>query len=335
MNILVTGAAGYIGSHALATLRKAGHGVVALDDLSRGHRTALQPDVPFVQCDVGDRERVRQALEEHRIDGVVHFAAYALVGESVTNPLLYFRKNTLGTLGLLEAMQAAGVKRLVFSSTCATYGEPATMPIHEELPQAPINPYGWSKLFSERMMRDVCASTPAFSVAALRYFNVAGCAEDGSLGEDHQPETHLIPNILLALLGVRDKITVFGDDYPTPDGTCIRDYVHVEDLADAHVVALEKLRPGFTAYNLGIGRGESVKEILAAAEAVVGRPPPVVMGPRRPGDPPVLYADPSKIERELGWRARRTDIRETIASAWRWFERHPRGYGDSTTKDQR
>jgi UDP-glucose 4-epimerase len=332
MKILVTGAAGYIGSHAIRTIQRAGHDVVALDNLSRGHREALPEGVPFVQSDVGDRERVHAALVEHRIEGVVHFAAYALVGESVTDPLLYFRNNTVGTLGLLEAMLAAGVKKLVFSSTCATYGVPDTIPIHEELPQSPINPYGWSKLFSERMMRDLCAATPDLSVAALRYFNVAGCAEDGTLGEDHVPETHLIPSIFLALLGVRDKITVFGDDYPTPDGTCIRDYVHVEDLADAHVVALEKLKPGFNAYNLGIGRGDSVKEILSATEAVVGRPMPIEIGPRRPGDPPALYADPKKIERELGWRARRTDIRQTIESAWRWFQKHPRGYASTGTK---
>ena len=326
MNVLVTGSAGYIGSHALRRVRRAGHQVVALDNLSRGHREALPADVPFVECDVGDRERVRAALETHRIDCVMHFAAFAYVGESVGQPLLYYRNNTNGTLGLLEAMQAAGVSRLVFSSTCATYGEPKTMPIHEELPQSPINPYGWSKLFSERMMRDLCAAWPALSVIALRYFNVAGSAEDATIGEDHEPETHLVPVILQAMAGAREKIFVHGDDYPTPDGTCIRDYVHVEDLADAHVVAMERLKPGFSAYNVGIGRGYSVREILAAAEQVVGRKPPYEIGPRRPGDPPELYADASKIERELGWKAQRTDIRETIKSAWGWFQRRPRGY---------
>jgi UDP-glucose-4-epimerase GalE len=256
----------------------------------------------------------------------MHFAALTYVGESVEKPFLYYRNNTMGTLSLLEAMQAAGVKRLVFSSTAATYGVPDTMPIHEETPQSPINPYGWSKLFSERMMRDLCLSNREFSCVALRYFNVAGSAEDTSIGEDHDPETHLIPVILQAMLGLREKVTVFGEDYPTPDGTCIRDYVHVEDLADAHVVALETLKPGFAAYNLGIGRGHSVREILVAAEQVVGRPPPCEIGPRRAGDPPSLYADPSKIARELGWRAKRTDINETIRSAWRWFQRRPRGY---------
>jgi len=326
MKVLVTGAAGYIGSHAIRRVQNASHDVVALDNLSRGHREALPAGVPFVECDVADRERVRSALVEHRIDCVMHFAALAAVGESVTEPLLYYRNNTNGTLSLLEAMQSAGVKRLVFSSTCATYGEPKTMPIHEEMPQSPINPYGWSKLFSERMMRDLCHAAPDFSCVALRYFNVAGSAEDGSIGEDHEPETHLIPVILQAALGVRAKISVYGDDYPTPDGTCIRDYLHVEDLADAHVVAMERLKPGFAYYNLGIGRGHSVKEILLAAEAALGKKPPYEIGPRRPGDPPELWADASKIERELGWRARRTDIRATIKSAWTWLQRRPRGY---------
>jgi UDP-glucose 4-epimerase len=326
MKVLVTGAAGYIGSHAIRCVRKAGHDMVALDNLSRGHREALPAGAPFIECDVGDRERVRAVLVEHRIDCVLHFAAFAAVGESVLEPLLYYRNNTNGTLGLLEAMQAAGVKRLVFSSTCATYGEPAAMPIHEEMPQSPINPYGWSKLFSERMMRDLCRAVPDFSCITLRYFNVAGSAEDGSIGEDHEPETHLIPVVLQAMAGARDKISVFGDDYPTPDGTCIRDYVHVEDLAEAHVVAMERLKPGFAYYNVGIGRGHSVKEILAAAEAVLGKKPPYEIAARRPGDPPELYADASKIERELGWRAQRTDIRATIKSAWTWFQRRPRGY---------
>jgi UDP-glucose 4-epimerase len=326
MNVLVTGAAGYIGSHAIRTVRAAGHRVVALDNLSRGHREALPPDITLVECDVGDRARVQAALAEHRIECVMHFAALAYVGESVDKPLLYYRNNTVGTLGLLEAMLGAGVKRLVFSSTCATYGVPETMPMHEELPQSPINPYGWSKLFSERMMLDLCAVEKDFACTALRYFNVAGSAEDASIGEDHEPETHLIPVILQAMAGLREKIMVFGDDYPTPDGTCIRDYVHVSDLADAHVVAMEKITPGFRAFNLGIGRGHSVREILAAAEAVVGKPVPYEIGPRRPGDPPALFSDPSKIARELGWRAKRTDINETIRSAWGWFQRRPRGY---------
>ncbi len=222
------------------------------------------------------------------------------------------------------------MKKLVFSSTAATYGEPTTMPIHEDVPQSPINPYGWSKLFSERVMRDLCHAVPDFGCVALRYFNVAGSADDASIGEDHDPETHLIPVILQAMTGVREKITVYGNDYPTPDGTCIRDYVHVEDLADAHVVAMERLKPGFSYYNIGIGRGHSVKEILVAAEAACGRRPQYDIGARRPGDPPELWADPAKIRRELGWQASRTDILETIRSAWRWFQKRPRGYA---TKD--
>jgi len=224
MNVLVTGACGYIGSHAVKCLGKAGHRAVALDNLSRGHREALDPGVPFVELDVRNTEAVASALRTYAIDCVLHFAAFAYVGESVEQPLLYYDNNTRGTLSLLSAVERAGVKRLVFSSTCATYGEPATMPIREDTPQSPINPYGWSKLFSERMLRDYAARTPDFSFAALRYFNVAGCAADGSLGEHHEPETHLIPVVLQAALGKRDKITIFGDDYPTPDGTGVRDY---------------------------------------------------------------------------------------------------------------
>ena len=256
----------------------------------------------------------------------MHFAALAYVGESVEQPLMYNNNNTFGTLSVLKAVSEANVKRFVFSSTCATYGEPEKMPIREDTPQVPINPYGWSKLFSERMLRDYAVVTPDFSCVALRYFNVAGSAADGSLGEHHDPETHLIPVILQTALGKRDKVVIFGEDYQTPDGTCIRDYIHVEDLVEAHELAMKRLSPGFRAYNLGIGHGYSVREIIQAASDVVGRPIPVGSGQRRPGDPPSLYADASKIERELGWKARRTDIRATIESAWRWFQAHPDGY---------
>lgn len=326
MKVLVTGAAGYVGSHAVRRVRSAGHAVVALDNLSRGHREAVPTEVPFVQCDVRDTDGVERVLREQHVDCVLHFAAFAYVGESVNEPLEYYDNNTRGTLSLLQALHRAGVRRLVFSSTCATYGEPARMPIREDTPQEPINPYGWSKLLSERMLRDYSRANPDFSCAALRYFNVAGAALDGSLGEDHEPETHLIPVILQAALGRRDKIVIFGDDYPTPDGTCVRDYVHVEDLVDAHVVMMEKLVPGYAFYNLGIGRGHSVREIIDAVRAVVARPFVVEVGPRRPGDPPSLYADASKVERELGWRARHTDIADSVRSALAWFEKHPRGY---------
>ena len=328
MKVLVTGAAGYIGSHAVWRLRAGGHDVVALDNLSRGHRAAVPKEVPFVELDVRQTEGLERVLREHRVECVMHFAAFASVGESVTEPLLYFDVNTRGTLSVLSAVNAARVGRMVFSSTCATYGEPDSMPIHEGMAQRPINPYGASKLFSERMLQDLSAANPEFCCAALRYFNVAGSASDGSIGEDHHPETHLIPVILQAALGKRDKVTIFGDDYPTPDGTCIRDYIHVEDLVDAHALVMQKLTPGFRAYNLGIGRGYSVKEILDAARDVLDRPFQVEIGPRRPGDPPSLYADASKIESELGWSARHTDIREIIRTAWSWFRAHPDGYGD-------
>ena len=329
MNVLVTGAAGYIGSHAVKVLLASGHRVVALDNLSRGHRAALPQEVPFSEVDVRDTERVLAVLREHAIECVLHFAAFAYVGESVERPLLYYDNNSGGTLSVLRAVQQSECRRFVFSSTCATYGEPETMPIHEELPQRPINPYGASKLFSERMLRDLGVELPDFSCALLRYFNVAGAAADGTLGEHHDPETHLIPVILQTALGQREKVVVFGDDYPTADGTCIRDYVHVEDLVEAHMVVMQALAPGDQrAYNLGIGHGHSVKEIIDAARAVVGRPFRVEIGLRRAGDPPMLYADPGKILRELGWRASRTDIAQTIESAWRWFRSHPERYPD-------
>jgi UDP-glucose 4-epimerase len=326
MNVLVTGAAGYIGSHALRCLIRAGHQPIALDNLSRGHREAVPAEVPFFELDVRQTDALVEVLEKHRVEGVIHFAAVAYVGESVTEPLRYYDNNTGGTLSVLKALERAKVPRLVFSSTCATYGEPERMPIREDTAQRPINPYGWSKLFSERMLLDYAAKTPEFAHAALRYFNVAGSAEDGSIGEDHDPETHLIPAILQAALGKREKITIFGDDYPTPDGTCIRDYIHVEDLVDAHVVVLEALLPNDKrVYNLGTGRGDSVQEVVNAAREVVKRPFRVEMGPRRPGDPPSLYADPGRIQSELGWRARR-DLRGMIDSAWRWFSARPDGY---------
>jgi UDP-glucose-4-epimerase GalE len=329
MNVLVTGGAGYIGSHAVKRLLDEGHNVVAMDNLDRGHCPAVPPHVPFEELDLRQTQAVQNALTFHRIDCVMHFAALAYVGESVQQPLRYYDNNTAGTISLLQAMEAAGVRKLVFSSTCATYGEPASMPIVETMPQSPINPYGWSKLFIERVLRDYAAANKDFAFAALRYFNVAGSAADGSIGEDHEPETHLIPVLLNVALGKVPKVTVFGDDYDTPDGTCIRDYVHVQDLVDAHAVVMAALKPGDQRfYNLGIGQGRSVKEVVDAARRVTGAAITVEMGPRRPGDPPMLYANADKIRNELGWQARITDLDQIIETAWRWFKAHPDGYAE-------
>jgi len=327
MNVLVTGGAGYIGSHAVKRLREGGHKVVILDNLYRGHIEAVPKGVALEELDLRHTDALTNALTHHGIECVMHFAALAYVGESVHQPLTYYDNNTAGTISLLTAMRRAGVRRIVFSSTCATYGEPERMPITEETPQRPINPYGWSKLFIERVLLDEAASDKQFCFAALRYFNVAGCAEDGTLGEDHTPETHLIPVLLNAALGKVPKVTVFGQDYPTPDGTCVRDYIHVQDLADAHAVVMDALKPGDRRfYNLGIGKGHSVREVIDAAKQVTGVDFKVEIGPRRAGDPPMLYANADKIHRELGWKARLTDIRHITGTAWRWFKNHPDGY---------
>jgi len=328
MRVLVVGGAGYIGSHAVKMLRETGHTPVVVDNLSRGHRQAVPDGVPLYQMSGGDMEPIQDILKRHAIECVMHFAAFAYVGESVEQPLAYYQNNVAETIRLLQAMEAVGVERIVFSSTCATYGEPARIPITEDLPQEPINPYGRSKLMVEKILADYAASHPQFSYAALRYFNVAGAARDGTLGEDHRPETHLIPSVLLTVLGQRDRIVVFGTDYPTPDGTCIRDYIHVEDLCAAHILVMEQLRPGKACiYNLGIGRGYSVKEVIDAVQCVTGKAVPVEYGPRRPGDPAVLYADATKIRTELGWQPQVTSIEEIVETAWRWHMRHPTGYG--------
>jgi UDP-glucose 4-epimerase len=327
MNVMVVGGAGYIGSHAVRRLLAAGHRVVAVDNLCRGHGQAVDRRAEFHEIDLCETGALTEAMSQHGVDCVMHFAALAYVGESVTQPLRYYENNTSGTISLLKAMEQAGVKRLVFSSSCATYGEPETTPIVESMPQRPISPYGWSKWCVERILRDLGRAAPEFAFVALRYFNVAGCAGDGTLGEDHDPEPHLIPRLLLAALGRLPNVTVFGADYPTPDGTCVRDYIHVEDLCDAHVVAMDALRPGDARfYNLGIGRGYSVDEVVEAARRVTGRDIPIETGPRRPGDPAVLYADAGLIGRELGWSARYTDLDAIIATAWKWFESHPDGY---------
>ena len=327
MNVLVAGGAGYIGSHAAKALVERGHHVVVVDNLYRGHREAVHPQAVFYPIDLADIAGLARVLRQEKIDCVMHFAALAYVGESVLQPLRYYANNTAGTISLLRAMEQTGVRRLVFSSTCATYGEPTQVPIVETTPQRPINPYGWSKWCVEQVLRDSAAADPGFGFVSLRYFNVAGCAADGSLGEDHDPETHLIPVVLQAALGRREKVVIFGTDYPTPDGTCIRDYIHVDDLVDAHLVAMEALGPGQQRfYNLGIGRGYSVREVIQAACEVTGRDIPVEYGPRRPGDPAILYADASKIQTELGWKPRFTELRAIVQTAWNWFRTHPYGY---------
>lgn len=328
MNVMVTGGAGYIGSHAVKQLIAAGHQVAVVDNLFRGHEAAVHPEAAFHQIDLADTQALAGILSDHAVDCVMHFAALTYVGESVSEPLAYYENNTAGTISLLKGMKRTSVRRLVFSSTCSTYGEPPVMPILETTPQKPINPYGWSKWCTEQILRDYGAAEVQFAFVSLRYFNVAGAAVDGSLGEDHDPEPHLIPSLLLAALGRRDKLTVFGTDYPTPDGTCIRDYIHVEDLCSAHIVAMEALQPGDGRfYNLGIGRAYSVKEIIKAARRVTGVDIPIEYGGRRPGDPAILFTDAQKIQKELGWSARYTEIDQIIATAWNWFKNYPNGYG--------
>jgi UDP-glucose 4-epimerase len=327
--VLVTGGGGYIGSHAVRLLLESGHGVVVLDNLSQGHRTAVDPTVPFAVLDLADTKEIVQLMREHAVTSVLHFAALASVGESVKDPLEYYSNNVGGTLSLLEAMSEAGVKRLIFSSSCATYGIPAELPIDESAPQCPINPYGWSKRFIEQILSDAAHADPELACTALRYFNVAGCAEDGSIGEDHDPETHLIPLILQVALGRRKSITVFGTDYSTPDGTCIRDYVHVDDLCRAHLLALERVQPGWPHfYNVAIGRGYSVREVINAARRVTGREIHIDSAARRPGDPPELWAVGKRLRDELGWQPRFTALEDIIATAWRWFSSRPDGYCD-------
>jgi UDP-glucose 4-epimerase len=331
MNVLVAGGAGYIGSHTAKRLKEAGHQPVIYDNLSRGRQRAIDIlQVPAEIADLNDRAKLAGVLGKHKIDTLMHFAAYAYVGESVEKPLDYYRNNVSATVTVLEAMADAGVNKFVFSSTCAVYGDPTKIPITEDEKKAPVSPYGRSKLMVEQILSDWGAANRQFSFAALRYFNASGCAVDGSLGEDHDPEPHLIPVILQAILGLRPEITVFGTDYPTPDGTNVRDYIHVDDLADAHIKAMERLQPGEPIFcNLGTGRGFSVREIIAACEKVSGKKAPVKFGPRRSGDAIALYADAARAKTLLGWEAQHKDPEAIIRSAWNWFSKHPRGYGES------
>ncbi|MEN6559100.1 MAG: UDP-glucose 4-epimerase GalE [Thermoguttaceae bacterium] len=327
MNVLVSGGAGYIGSHAVRQLLDAGHRVAVIDNLYRGHIAAVDRRAAFFKLDLADTAELTDVLARHDVDCVMQFAALTYVGESVADPLAYYYNNTAGTMSLLRAMRTVGVKRLVFSSTCATYGEPETTPLVETMRQQPVSPYGWSKWCVERVLRDYAAADREFAFVAPRYFNVAGAAVDGSLGEDHRPETHLIPVLLRAALGRQEKVTVFGADYPTPDGTCIRDYIHVEDLCAAHIAAMNALQPGDTRfYNLGIGHGYSVKQVIESVLRVTGRRIPIEYGPRRAGDPAMLFANADKIHRELGWSARHIEIDDIVATAWNWFKNHPDGY---------
>ncbi len=318
VRILVTGGAGFIGSHACKALAARGYEPVTYDDLSRGHRSAVKWG-PLEIGDVGDLARVKAALERHRPAAVMHFAAFAYVGKSVQKPWLYYRNNIAGMATLMQAVVENGGLPVVFSSTCATYGAPRTVPIPEDHPQEPINPYGWSKLVAERLLKDLDAAHGLRSVS-LRYFNAAGSDPDGEIGEQHDPEPHLIPLVLRAALG-GPPISILGTDYDTPDGTCIRDYVHVMDLADAHVLAIDYLLAGgkTCALNLANARGYSVREVIATAERVCGRPIPATIAPRRPGDPPVLIGRAERAHDVLGWQPARADLETQIRDAWRWF----------------
>lgn len=329
MNVLVVGGAGYIGSHCVRQLIAAGHRPVVLDNFVYGHRAAIPGTVALHEADLGNEAAVGRVLREERIEVVMHFAAYCYVGESVADPLKYYFNNSVATLHLLRAMLAGGVKKFVFSSTCATFGIPPVLPIHEDLPQTPINPYGQTKLDVEHALKAL-AHAHGLSFAAFRYFNAAGAAEDGLIGEDHHPETHLIPLAIDVAVGKRPQLELFGTDYPTPDGTCLRDYVHVDDLSRAHIAVFDRLAaPGTQLfYNLGTGTPTSNRAVIRAVEKITGKTIKVIESPRRPGDPPALYADSTKARRELDWTVKFPDIESIVATAWKWHSRHPAGYGD-------
>jgi UDP-glucose 4-epimerase len=323
MKIFVTGGAGYIGSICVEQLIDLGHEVTVFDNLTEGHRKAIDPRARLIVGELGNLTSICEAMASAKPEAVMHFAAHALVGESMTNPSKYFRNNVCGGLNLLDAMVANGVKRFVFSSTCATFGPPERVPIDETLPQKPINPYGESKLIFEKILRWY-DEIHGLRFVSLRYFNAAGAT--GKYGEDHRCETHLIPNVLKVALGQKEQVEIYGTDYPTPDGTCIRDYIHIVDLAQAHTLALGAEASAF--YNLGTGGGTSVREVVAACEKVTGKKIPVVEKPRRPGDPPKLIAASDKIQRELGWKPKFQDIEKIVESAWSWHIKHPHGYQD-------
>lgn len=330
MAVLVTGGAGYIGSVMVEQLAARGEQVVVLDDLSRGHRAAVAETIPFYQGRTGDREMIQRIAKTHDIDSCIHFAAFAYVGESVSNPSLYFENNVAQGIILLDELVRAGVRRIVFSSTCSTYGEPVSVPIDEQHPQKPTNPYGWSKLMMEKILGAYDTSYGLKHVA-LRYFNAAGATAER--GEHHDPESHLIPNVLSAATGKLPFVQVFGDQYPTPDGTAIRDYIHISDLCSAHVLALDHMRNGGSSecINLGNGTGYSVMEVIETARAVTNQKIEVKIAPARAGDPSRLVANSTKAQNVLGWRAEFADLESIIRSAWDWHQSHPDGYGASAT----
>ncbi len=321
MKVLVTGGAGYIGSVTTEQLLDAGHQAVVFDNLGRGHREAVDGRAKLIVGDLCDAGAIESAMREEKPDAVMHFAAFALVGESMQHPEMYFQNNVVGGLNLVEAMRRAGVPKIIFSSTCATYGVPESVPMSEDLPQRPANPYGESKLLFEKMLRWYQELHGIQSVF-LRYFNACGATE--KFGEDHEPETHLIPNVLRVASGQSPAVSMFGDDYPTPDGTCVRDYIHIVDLAQAHILALTGNHSG--PFNLGNGSGFSVKEVIDVARAVTGHPIPAHVSPRRPGDPPRLVASAEKARTVLGWKPRLGDIRTIVEHAWAWHRAHPDGY---------
>lgn len=324
--ILVLGGAGYIGSHTVKRLRMKGEAVVVYDDLSQGHEAAVQ-GVDLVKGDVCDRRQLARVCREKKVDSIIHFAAFCYVGESVEDPAKYYHNNVSGMVSVLGAMVETGVKRIIFSSSAATYGVPDSVPINEEAELSPINPYGRTKLMMEQMMADY-EKAYGIGYTALRYFNAAGADSEGELGEWHDPETHLVPLAVYAALGLRDELTIFGDDFDTPDGTCVRDYIHVDDLADAHILALQRLRDGgeSRAFNLGNGEGYSVREVAETVMSVSKRKFKLKAGPRRAGDPPALVADPSQAEKVLGWKQKHPSLQDIAWTAYRWLEQHPKGY---------